>query len=492
MNSYIKNSADLKNRLSQLIVSPSDILVSFDVVSLFTNIPITEALRTIQLTHSPPSHIMEFTKHCLTSTYFSYKNEFYKQKEGAPMGSPLSPVIANLFMDDLENRAINSSELKPTVWLRYIDDCFAIWPHGKDALTTFLTHLNGINKKIQFTVETETDNALPFLDLLIRKKEDGHLTFSVYRKPTHTNRYLHKNSHHHPAQLQSVVRTLTHRAIHLSDRDYRTQEIKTLRDALTSNGYTDADINNAIRGINTDTHNISTEQTEDYANTLTLPYIKGTTDKIGRILKKFNIKTTYNAHKKLNAFLRSPKDHIHLEGQGVYEIPCRNCEKSYFGHSGRNIRQRVREHAIAADKQDSNNSLLTHIIETGHSFDFENTKIIAKINNKKVRELREGVAIMTNSNAVNNRNEHLKLPNSWKTALTGTPLKKVCRPLTNPPNVSTQTNGNDNKETHTKETPLHRVEHNNKVRQNTPSKQHNISHRHAYNTRSQNRLHHSP
>ena len=110
----------------------------YTYISLFINIPILEALQTIQATYKLPQHIMELTKHCLTSTYFTYNNHFYGQIEGAPMSSPLLPVIANLFMNNLEKKAIRTAQLKPSFWIRYIDNCFVIWPHGKNTLTRVL------------------------------------------------------------------------------------------------------------------------------------------------------------------------------------------------------------------------------------------------------------------------------------------------------------------------------------------------------------------
>ncbi|XP_072400412.1 uncharacterized protein [Diabrotica undecimpunctata] len=115
------------------------------------------------------------------------------------MGSPLSPVIANLFMQDIEERAIRTAEYKPKLWLRYVEDTFIIWTHGVDKLTEFLEYINSIHPKIKFTMELESNQQLPFLDVLIIKKENGNIGYTVYRKPTHTDRYLHADSHHHPA-----------------------------------------------------------------------------------------------------------------------------------------------------------------------------------------------------------------------------------------------------------------------------------------------------
>ena len=122
----------------------------------------------------------------------------------------LSPVLANFYMEDFETRAIELAPHKPTCWYRYVDDTFVIWPNGQDKLQEFLNHLNGLHKKIQFTIETETNGHLPFLDIDIYRKTNGTLGHKVYRKPTHTNLYLQQSSHHHPANKQSILISLIH------------------------------------------------------------------------------------------------------------------------------------------------------------------------------------------------------------------------------------------------------------------------------------------
>jgi len=115
------------------------------------------------------------------------------------------------------------------------DDTF-IWPHGQETLTEFLNHLNGLHNKIQFTMEKE-EGHLPFLDIEIYRKTEGSLGHRVYWKPTHTNLYLHQNSHHHPANKQSVLASLTHRAKALCDQDSLTQELEFLTTVFKDNGY---------------------------------------------------------------------------------------------------------------------------------------------------------------------------------------------------------------------------------------------------------------
>ena len=138
------------------------------------------------------------------------------------MGSPLSPVIANFIMEDFEKKAIEQATHKPVCWFRYVDDTLIIWPHGQEKLTEFLNHPSGHHNKIQFT--REKDGHLPFLDIDIYKKMDGSLGHKVYRKPTHTNLYLHQNLHHHPAKKQSVLASLVHRAKAVYHQDSLTQD----------------------------------------------------------------------------------------------------------------------------------------------------------------------------------------------------------------------------------------------------------------------------
>ena len=102
-------------------------------------------------------------------------------------------------------------KLSPCPVCRYVDDTFVIWSHGQEKLMEFLNHLNGIHNKIQFTVETEEAGHLLFLDIDIYRKMDSSLGHKVYRKPTHTNLYLHQKFHHHAANKHSFLSSLVQR-----------------------------------------------------------------------------------------------------------------------------------------------------------------------------------------------------------------------------------------------------------------------------------------
>jgi len=116
------------------------------------------------------------------------------------MGSPISPVIADIFVEHFEKEALQKAPKKPEVWFRYVDDTFVIWRHGRAELRKFLIFLNNQHPNIRFTMDIEENKKLPFLDVLVTKKADNTLDHQMYRKPTHTDTYLHAESYHHPAQ----------------------------------------------------------------------------------------------------------------------------------------------------------------------------------------------------------------------------------------------------------------------------------------------------
>jgi hypothetical protein len=116
------------------------------------------------------------------------------------MGSPLPPVIANFYMEDLEERALDlPPPHKPLCWFHYVEDTFVIWPHRPNKLKDFLNHLNSIHQYIQFIMETESEGHLPFCDIDIYRRPNGSLGHGAYCKLTYTNLYLNVGSHHHPS-----------------------------------------------------------------------------------------------------------------------------------------------------------------------------------------------------------------------------------------------------------------------------------------------------
>ncbi|XP_037501525.1 uncharacterized protein LOC119375419 [Rhipicephalus sanguineus] len=201
-NTYVRHSGDFIDKVRDIALEDGDILVSFDVQSLFTSIPTglavdacVSALETdATLPERTPIEVQDLRRlltFCLDNTYFTFEGCFYKQVHGTAMGAAVSVTAANLTMERLEQRALGSFCPAPKTFLRYVDDCFSVIK--KEALNAFTQHLNDMNAAIKFTVEEEQHGKLPFLDVLVKREGEG-MSFSVYRKSTHTGRYLHFNS----------------------------------------------------------------------------------------------------------------------------------------------------------------------------------------------------------------------------------------------------------------------------------------------------------
>ena len=113
-------------------------------------------------------------------------------------------------MEIFEEQAITTLSYEPRIWKRYVDDAFTIL--DRENVDDFLQHLNNQQPSIHFTMETEEDYKLAFLDTAVLREPNSRLTTSVYRKPTHTDQYLAYDSHHPQSVKRSTVKCLYERA----------------------------------------------------------------------------------------------------------------------------------------------------------------------------------------------------------------------------------------------------------------------------------------
>ena len=213
-------------------------MMSYDVKALFTSVPTLPAINTIkklleqdqELQHRTPmtmDNIIFLFEFCLNNTYFMFQGKYYEQVEGAAMGSPFSLIVANLYMENFVVEAIRCAPHPPYLWKRYVDDTFTIIQSSHR--NKFLEYINLLDEHIQFTCEDQReDGSMPFLDILITPEEDGNLSNTVYRKPTHTDLYLQWDSHHTLTSKYSVIGTLHHRAQIICSNPQLLQKKKTI------------------------------------------------------------------------------------------------------------------------------------------------------------------------------------------------------------------------------------------------------------------------
>jgi hypothetical protein len=419
----VNNSHEFVQDITSTTLANDECMVSFDVVSLFTKIPvelaITVALERLvadetlhertDLTSSDVGNALEL---CLKAIQLTYNGLFYQQIYGTAMGSPISVTVANLVMETVEQKALTTFINPPRFWKRFVDDTNVIIQ--EDIVEEFFEHINSIEPSIKFTMERESNNSIAFLDTRITRKSNGSLIATVYRKPTHTNRYLNFRSDHPLKDKRAVVRTLHHRAeVLITNKSDRKREIRTINSALRRNGYPDWIFNSQTGRKNTadsnsdDTATITTNQ---YKGFVTLPYVSGFTDKFKRILENYKIKVAIKPLRTVKDILPSQKDRLDpIKKTGVvYEIPCVDCDQVYIGETGRSFYTRRREHIRDVEiKLDSTKSALSyHAITLEHSIDWDNSKTIEVEQDWGRRRFLESYHI-EHSNSMNSKEHHL-------------------------------------------------------------------------------------
>ena len=152
------------------------------------------------------------------------------------MGSPLAPVLANLFMGHHENNWLkNYDGDKPIVYKRYVDDVFCLFNKEQDA-TEFLEYLNKQHPNIKFTAEPELNGVLPFLDVSIKKREGGGFETSVYHKSSYTGLLMNYLSFTPNLYKKPLVKTLINRTYNICSNWHKSHiDIDKLKYVLQRN-----------------------------------------------------------------------------------------------------------------------------------------------------------------------------------------------------------------------------------------------------------------
>ena len=263
----------------------------------------------------------------------------------------------------------------------------------KNNLETFHEHLNNIEASIKFTLETESSNSLPFLDVLVVKEKSGNLITKLYQKPTHTNRFLNFNSQHSLSQKRGITSTLSHRINSklITKKTDKSIEIKKLIEILKKNDYPEWFVKQTLLRTNKNWNDHIKEasfSSNERKELVVLSYLAGFTEKITKIFKAFNIKVCTKPINTFKNILPTTKDFIDFNQRtgAIYQIISKNCSGIYIGETSRSFKTRCSEHKRDLNprnlaKIDDNNinkktALVKHVVNFQHNIDFENSSIL--------------------------------------------------------------------------------------------------------------------
>ena len=232
-------------KLNKFVIRPGDKSLSFDVVSLFTNVPLNETIRIIadhmyskKAKFTPPFKKEAFVQlmKLTTGGIFLHRDLLYQQKDGVSMGNPLAPTMANFFLGYLEENLFRTTEPDhPAFYARYVDDIFCVFRSDVDFLN-FFGKLNSLHPSLQFTYE-ESGPTLPFLDVEVRLSERGCET-CIFRKCTNTNTFLHFDAIAPMKWKSGLVMCMLNRAHRLSSSaQLFYEEVRKLKSIFEQNAY---------------------------------------------------------------------------------------------------------------------------------------------------------------------------------------------------------------------------------------------------------------
>lgn len=422
--SHINNSFEFKEKVKNIFIPDNYVLVSLDVTSLFTNIPIELVKLAInnnkeKFTIVPVEVIINAIDILMNNTFFSFNNKIFKQIFGLPMGSPIAPICADLAMSLLESECLSQLDFNPLFYYRYVDDIITCIPFDK--INTVVTTFNNFNEKLKFTFETENphNNSIPFLDILLIRK-GNKLKFDWFQKPTNSFRTLNFNSYHPFSQKIAIIKNFTDRVVKLSDNEFIEKNMILIKKILCINSYplklVEKVINDRIVEINGNKD--YNKPVFDHKRILLLPYSEELLKKLNVIFKPLDLKIVSTLSNKLGKYFPSSKDRIeNSQCSGVvYKIPCSGCDKCYIGQTGRKVEVRLKEHKASEKNGHKDNvcALARHAYQNKHSFDIHNFKILDKVDNKNKREFSEMFFIKKfEDNIVNYKRDCDKLDKSF-------------------------------------------------------------------------------
>ncbi|CAH8586016.1 unnamed protein product [Dicrocoelium dendriticum] len=371
------------------------LMLSFDVVSLFTNVPLLETIDYIcdYIAESgikmciPTRELKSLLLRCTWNVQFLFNGKYYRQKDGVAMGSPLGPLLADIFMAKLERNEMRAAIDLFDRYHRYMDDIFVVVDKHVN-LEEILDHFNRVHAAVQFTYEKESDNRLPYLDVLLTRRPDGSIQRQVYRKPTWIGQYTNFYSFVPMRYKRNLVHCLTSRARRICTEDTLDAELMFIQNTLRENGYPDRFI---LRNLLEKPKPVAVLTAPKKELFIRLPF-KGdaATERLTRSLSAA-VKSTFPAASLKCVFSTEPlirsqnKDKLPMltTSMVIYQFVCA-CGATYIGRTARQLSKRVNEHCPRWLRQGGigiiSSAILAHIVDTGHEVDWKRAfRIVYKV-----------------------------------------------------------------------------------------------------------------
>ncbi|CAH8682281.1 unnamed protein product [Schistosoma rodhaini] len=333
------------------------------------------------------------------NVHFKFNGEIYRQIDGVAMGSPLGPIMTDIFLAKLENGPLTQQIEKFSLYCRYMDDTFILCNDYTDLMET-LQLFNTTHPSIKFTCEEENGGRIAFLDVLLTRRKDDSLKRNINRKTSWTGQYTNFLSFVPLQYKRNLIKTLHYRIKTICSEDTVEEETKALYMTLRENGYPEKFINKNITSKRDHKECLTVNKKPLYIR----PQFRGDApSEMVRLKLRRSIERTFNAGKLQLMFSTRPmitptlKDKLPRLATSfcIYQFNC-SCGASYIGRCSRNLYTRAREHLpVWLSKgvvRTVNSSVLAHLVQTGHIADIEQSfTVIYRVNSSLPNSVRQRI-----------------------------------------------------------------------------------------------------
>ena len=347
----------------------------------------------------------------------------YDQIDGVAMGSPLAPVLANLFMGFYESKWIQNYQLSNSVlfYRRYVDDIFCIFD-DEDKAIKFFNYLNLQHPNIKFTLEKEINNSLSFLDVKINKLMDNSCITSIHRKKTYTGLLTNFNSFTSLSYKVGLIRTLIDRAFKINNsKDGFEKDVTDIKTILKRNtfpsylidkvtqSYLDKTTQNSNANLNQKPQSTNNSETRYFKLPFIGKFSSFAQKKVRQLSKRFcdklDIKLVFHSFKINRLFsVKDPIPNV-LKSCVVYEFSCSSCNARYIGETVRHLSTRINEH-LFSDKQSHIFKHLSSSIDCKSAASSDSFKILDTANSPYQLKIKEALYIMASKPELNTQVKH--------------------------------------------------------------------------------------
>jgi hypothetical protein len=384
---------------------------SFDVVALYTSIPVTEALMAVEyklqgvrvIPHPLEiEDVIKLLRSVVHLTYFHYEGTIYKQIRGLPMGCAVSGIVAIIFMERIEKRALALFRQCP-LFLRYVDDCYALTRSIQGA-QELLSHLNNQHPSIKFELDScrheRGTTILSLLDLTVNIKQNGEVSFDFFTKKARTSVFMHRHS---ALPWNQKVSTIYNERKRIEARSTNTnsENQASFTEKLHKNGYTDTDIARTHRR-----NDINQRRANTRPYYIDLPFwgdgvehrIRKAFAREGIHIRPYRRSTTIlDIVRPRQKEIRSctwptcptKETGICFRKNCVYLLTCMPCGQRYVGSTIRALHERIREHTFSG----RGSMIHGHLLTCGRGTARAQVEIVAHERDEVNTRLREAIVI---------------------------------------------------------------------------------------------------